>query len=299
MYISYSGFKCYLTCPRQYWHQYVGQTKLNTQDNRVSMLYGSVVGSLFEAFYNDQLWRSKDVVASLTALVDPMIKRIMAEEVRRGGVFNWLDPRTINQYVSLDALREDVIKAIPNGLAIIKTHRFLGPFAEAEMKLDSQLNGHTLGGRADFVIERTKPHGDLIILDGKGSKHRGKYVDGMQLRWYAMLHRLRHQRIPDKLGFVFWRWGPNKAVDWVDFTPEGLTDLSKEVLATIARIEEGKASLRGSAPCGGGPFAAIAKDHNCKLCSYVTACPEGTSVTDSPLKLAPGGVAVEDVSLDP
>jgi len=299
MYISYSGFKTYLTCPRQYWHQYIGKTKLTVQDNRVSMLYGSVVGTIFEAFYNDQLWRKPDVVTALLTLVDPMIKRIMAEEVRKGGAFNWSDPRTVRQYSNLDALRADVVKAIPNGLAIIKAHRFLGPFAEAEMKLDSPLEGHTLGGRADFVIERTRPHGDLIILDGKGSEHRGKYVDGMQLRWYAMLYRMRYQRIPDKLGFVFWRWGPNRAVDWVDFTPEGLTDLSKEVLGSIAKIEEGKASLRGEAPKGGGPFSAVAKEHNCKLCSYVTVCPEGQAVTDSPLKLSPGGVAVEDVSLDP
>jgi hypothetical protein len=296
MYISYSGFKTYLTCPREYWHKYLGKTKVSTQDNRINMLYGSAVGTIFESFYNDRIWKEPDVLSTLLSLVEPTVKRIIQEEVRRGGAFNWADPKA--NYHSVDSIYDEVRKSIPNGLAIIKTHRFLGPVAVAEMKLDYDVEGHTLGGRADFVIERTHPHSDLIILDGKGSKHRGKFVDGMQLRWYAMLYRFRYHRIPDKLGFVFWRWGPNKAVDWVDFTPEGLEDLCKEILANIAKIEAGQAALRGCPPSQGGPFPAIPEERQCSLCSFVTVCPEGSAKTKSPLTLAPGGVAVEDVSLD-
>ena len=295
MYISYSGFKTYLTCPRDYWHRYIGRTK-PPKENRINMLYGSAIGTIFEYFYNDKLWRAPDVHVALTALVEPTVKRIMQEEVRKGGLFNWLDPKS--NYQSIDSLYDEVHKSVRNGLAIIKQHRLLGPVAVAEMKLDYVLEGHTLGGRADFVIERTRPLSDLIILDGKGSRHREKYVDGMQLRWYAMLYRFLYGATPDKLGFVFWRYGPDEAVDWVDYTPEGLTDLSKEVLATIAKIDASTKALQGATPEHGTPFPAMAELGHCRLCSYLSVCPEGQSVTNSPLTLAPGGVAIEDVSLD-
>lgn len=296
MYLSYSGYKTYHTCPRSYWHRYVGMTKLAIPDNRINMLFGSAVGQIFESFYNDKIWRSDNVLAALDTMVEPTVQRIIQTEVRKGGMFNWQDPKA--NYNSVDSIHDAVRKAIPNGLAIIKQHRFLGPLAEAEMKLDSEVDGHILGGRADFVIQRTSPHHDLVILDGKGSKHREKYVDGMQLRWYAMLYQMRFGKLPDKLGFVFWRFSPNTSVDWEPFTKEGLFDLTRDAIRTIGKIEDGQASLRGEAPAGGGPFPAVPEKQHCKLCSYVTVCPEGAEVTKSPLAHAPGGVAVEDVSLD-
>jgi hypothetical protein len=296
MYLSYSGYKTYHSCPRSYWHRYVGKTKLAVPDNRVNMLFGSAVGTIFEAFYNDKVWKSANVSQALDTLVEPTVQRIMQEEMRRGGMFNWSDPKA--NYHSVDSMFDAVRKAVPNGLAIIKLHRLLGPVAEAEMKLDSEVRGHILGGRADFVIERTSPHGDLVILDGKGSKHREKYVDGMQLRWYAMLYRYRFGKVPDRLGFVFWRYPPGKSLDWEPFTPEGLTDLSINAIETIVRIEEGQASLRGEAPSGNGAFAAVPEKQHCNLCSFMPVCPEGAVVTKSPMALAPGGVAVEDVFLD-
>ena len=296
MYLSYSGFKTYLTCPREYWHRYLGKTRVATPDNRVNMLYGSAVGTIFEAFYTEQIWRKPDVPKVLSSMAEPTVRHIIREEVRKGGVFNWADPKA--NYGSLEDLIDEVTKAIPNGLRIIKQHRFLGPVAVAEMKLDFRVGGHTLGGRADFVIQRIDPHNDIIILDGKGSKHRDKYVDGMQLRWYAMLYRFHHHRAPDKLGFLFWRWGPDEAIDWVDFTPEGLTDLCKTVLSNIARIEESQAALQGRNPTTEGQFPAIPKEKQCGFCTYLSVCPEGTAATRSPLTLAPGGVAIEDVGLD-
>jgi len=296
MYLSYSGYKTYHSCPRSYWHRYLGKTIPTVPDNRINMLYGSAVGTIFESFYNDKIWKRDNVLVALDTMIEPTVKRIVQEEMRKGGMFNWDDPKA--NYHSLDSVLDIVRKAIPNGLAIIKLHRFLGPLAEAEMKLDSEVSGHILGGRADFVIKRTTPYGDLVILDGKGSKHREKYVDGMQLRWYAMLYRYRFQQLPDKLGFIFWRWAPPKSVDWVDFTPEGLSDLSDHAIGTIKHIEEGQVALRGQAPTGEGPFPAVPEKQHCNLCSYVTLCPEGAAVTKSPLSLAPGGVAVEDVSLD-
>lgn len=290
MYLSYSGFKLYQQCPRQYWHRYIGKTQPPTPDNRVNMLFGSAVGAIFETFYNEKLWNQGNVLEACLALVEPTVTRIMKEESRKG-MFCWTDTKA--NYHSLDSVLDAVKEAVPNGLAIIKHHRLLGPVAQAELKLDSAYGGHLLGGRADFVIKRTAPHFDLVILDGKGSRHREKYVDGMQLRWYAMLYQMQFNVLPDKLGFVFWRWPPKKAMDWETYTPEGLADLAKTAVKAIEHIESGVQTLKGADPVGTGLFAAIPEKMQCKLCSYSSSCPEGGNTTP---QYSIGGV--QDVGLD-
>lgn len=293
MYLSYSGFKLYQQCPRQYWHRYIGKTQPPKPDNRVNMLFGSAVGTVFEAFYNDKLWNKPNPYDACMALVEPTVARIMKEEGRKG-LFNWGDPKA--NYHSLDDMLDAVREAIPNGLSIIKQHRLLGPMAQAEVKLDSKYDGHLLGGRADFIIKRTAPHHDLIILDGKGSRHREKYVDGMQLRWYAMLYQMTFNALPDKLGFVFWRWPPGKALDWEPFTPEGLTDLAKTAVKGISTIETGVNLLKGANPVGTGVFSAIPERMQCQLCSFAIFCPE--SGIAAPMTSVSGVLGVQDVGFD-
>lgn len=279
MYLSYSGHKAYKECPRQYWHRYIDKTKLPTPDNKVNSLYGSVVGTLFEAFYNEQLYLQRGVADTLLDRVDLVIDTVIERECESGQV-DWSDPKS--NYKSRTALRADVVETIPRGLDIIRHHRLLSRESEAEVKLDQTIGGHTIGGRADFIMRRTKPHEDLLILDGKGSKWREKYVDPQQLWWYAMLYRSKHQRMPDKLGFVFWRQAPVTSLDWVAVNEKDLDDLQAGVLDSIAHIEHGKEVLPK------GPvqdfsllqqtFPAQLGD-KCNLCSYREVCPEGKSFT--------------------
>ena len=276
MQISYSSYKMYLTCPLQFWHAHIARTVPSVPDNRVNMLYGSAVGEVLEHFYRDRIWRrGKEARAALQDLVVPTVDRIMASEIRKGGVFDWGDPSA--NYHSRTAVIEDVREGIGNGLDIIKHHRFLGPVADAEVVLDTKIDGHLIRGRADFIIKRTAPHDDLLILDGKGSRHRGRYVDGMQLRWYAMLYKQHHHQVPDRLGFVFWRQPPDKAVDWVDFDQHGLDALLGEVLSVCARIVADVARLGGEQPrIGYGPFQPLPEEGHCRFCLFRDRCPESS-----------------------
>lgn len=279
MYLSYSGHKTYKECPRQYWHRYIGKTKLPTPDNRVNALYGSAIGTIFELFYAEKIWMQPNVQPTLESKVDGVLDQILKRE-SRDGVFDWKDPKA--NYKSLDALKREVIKSIPRGLSIIKHHRLLGPRADAEVKLDANINGHMVGGRADFIINRTKPHNDLVILDGKGSRHREKYVDHQQLWWYAMLYRNHHTIIPDKLGFLFWRQDPENSLDWVSATGRDLDALLDGVMHSIETIEEGKVRLAGlkEAQEIGAALRELFPAYmgsKCFLCSYLVVCQEGQS----------------------
>ena len=298
MYLSYTGYKAYTSCARMYWHQYVGKTKLDVPDNRVNALYGTVVGGLFAVFYNDRLWRAKDVEQRLLDMVPAHFERAVAKESKDGAV-RWKteDPRA--NYESPEDLLKDVKSTIPRGLSIIRHYRLLGPDqSEAEVKLDHPVKGHIIGGRADFLIKRDAPYFDRLLLDGKGSKWRDRYVDVRQLKWYALLYRLKYGFLPDKIGFLFWRFEAEEALDWVPFTDADLSELLQSTLDAMNHIEEAKvqlAALEGDAvlPALDKSFPVDPGDR-CRLCAFRPVCREGQNFHASKVTV-PDGVGVEDV----
>lgn len=277
MYISYSGFKSYSSCPRQYWHTYVAETVPLEPDNTVNSLYGSVVGNLMEDFYTKRLWKEKNVQGVMEGRIEGTYQRVVSHELKRGRILKWKtkeDERP--NYESMEELLADVRDTIARAIRIVKFYRLVGPQMEAESKLDSDVKGHRLGGRADFIIKRTSPHHDLVILDGKGSKHRAKYIDPKQLRWYAMLYRLKHSVVPDKLGFIYWRFDPPASIDWVDFSEPDLDELYNDVLGSVAAIERGIARKPGEDVARTQrAFPTRASKDNCKFCNFLTICPDG------------------------
>ena len=265
-YISYSGFKKYSECPRSYWHGYIDKTPLPKPENKVGALYGSVIGTLFELFYRENMSKNrklKDVEVELAERAPRVMDEVMAKE-RQRGTFDWKESKEFSSH--LDVLRL-VVKTIPVGLTIIQHHRLVGSDAEAEVKLDSKVDGHIIGGRADFIMTRIVPHNDLVILDGKGSRHREKYVDVKQLQWYAVLYREKHGRLPDKLAFVFWRGAdPEHAVDWHPVREEDINRVREEALSVCREI--GKSSDVSA-------FPSKPSSDNCKFCPFVFTCEGG------------------------
>lgn len=295
MYLSYSGFKGWESCPRLYWHKYVNKTTLEVKDNRVNMLYGGVVGYIFECFYKEKLWRYDDVLRRLLERVQPTIDRVIQEE-SRSGVFDWKDPKLKERGPhSVDEVRVEVEETVKRGLAIIRYHRLLGTVAEAEYKLDGDLFGHRFGGRADFLIRRLAPHNDLVMIDGKGSRWRDQYVDRRQLKWYAWLYQHHHKSLPDRIGFLYWRSEPEDSLDWVDFTQKDIDILSQAVQDAVAGIGEAKRHL-STVPVVEAFQARPCRD--CNRCNFLSVCNEGTvfvKTKNSPP--IPQGGGVEDVGL--
>lgn len=297
LYISYSGWKKYDGCPFAYWNSYVGKTPVEGPDDRLGSIYGSVVGKIFEDFYNEAWWKNRRPVAMMLGKVEGALAWTIKRETtpyrgRPGGVLMWkgegegFNPN--GMYESPEELAGDIREAVGRGCRIIRHHRLLGPYAEAEVKLDYTVEGYRLGGRADFIIERTKPHHDLCIVDGKGSRWRAKYVDPRQLLWYALLYRFHHGKVPDKLGFLFWRCEPDEAVDWVEFVEADLDELLDKVLQDLRRIEEGTARLgpRPSFAEARKVFRPVAErnkreaDKECRFCNYGSPdiCPKGSEI---------------------
>jgi len=283
MYLSYSGYKYLRDCALRYWFAYVGQPDLGKEENAVNTLYGSIVSSLIEDFYERELWRSRDPKPRklVMDLVDETVQRVIDEESNKKGRYIEFDGEGSN-YASREELEADVRDTVPRALGAIRFHRLLGPMARAEIKLDSEVDGHKLGGRVDFMIRRAKPLCDKVILDGKGSKKRAvRYLDWDQLLWYGVLHRERFGKAPDKLGYFLWRFSPQDALMWLDFDEGKLDAFKAKVMGIIAQTAAWLEETDGQGiEQVKKTFKPKPSQQNCRFCTFATQdlCPRGAAV---------------------
>jgi len=280
MYISYSGYDRLESCQKAYYLEYIGKATLGQPENRVNMLYGDAVGKIFERFYRDEIWRA-NTTARLMGLVRPTIKRIIAKETEKGGVFNWDDPTLKEGTRSLEQVIAEVEATIPRAMLSIRHHGLIGLDAQAELVLDVDVGGHRIGGRADFVMTRAQTK-DLVLIDGKGSRHRDKYTNHRQLRWYSMLYAMRSGVVPDKLGFLYWRSEPAESMDWSTTTREELRELRRAVLETLRGLEEKVKQI----DAGAEPMQLFppTPGFGCKFCKFLHQCTEGQKVLSADFK---------------
>jgi hypothetical protein len=278
MYLSYSGSKTALTCLYKYWRQYIDKTPV--VENGLTSFYGSIVGTVFEDFYQMDLWKQPDVVGALRARVPTALAAAYAGAARQNRPIQWKGDVSAkdgkNLYDNEAELLADVDQGIINGLEVIQEFQLLGPRMGAEVPLDVVVEGHKIGGRADFIISRLRPRDETIILDGKGSKYRDQYTDPVQLKWYAMLYEIRYGKPPNRLGFVFWRYRHLEALQWEPFKVEDLRILLGSTLTLIDTLEYRKRACQaGALPVHAFPPTPC-RD-NCFLCSYGTKelCPAG------------------------
>lgn len=286
VYLSYSGWKKYDQCPFAYWHSYISKTPPALPDDRLGAIFGSVIGELFEQFYVQRWWKKRgDCQVFMLGQVDAFVNKVIKQETsfkwgKPGGVLLWKghgegkNPKAL--YADQDELAADVREAVVRGLRIIRHYRLLGPRTEAEKVLDVNAGKDKIGGRADFIIQRTKPYQDLVLVDGKGSRHRDRYVDPRQLHWYAMLYRLKYNHPPDKLAFLYWKFSPPESMDWVDFSEDDLDQLFETVIEAFRQIKLSKdklplkadpISMRGAAR---EVFKPKPSQDNCRFCPYAT-----------------------------
>ena len=313
MYLSYSLRKQFKTCPRQYAYPKVEKVAPDSPDNKVKSLYGSTVGNLFEQFFKRRLWMtSADPVAELLSMVDTTLddvirrERTSAEETAAKFKVDkqvWSEGAVkFDRKVSRVSLLKDVRDAIPRGVETLRLHRLVSRNVATEKVLDRDYGPHKLLGRLDFLLRREPPDGDLVLLDGKGSAYRDKYVDVDQLNWYSMLLRQWTGRLPDRMGFIYWRSEPSDAVDWHPVDVTEIDGLEEEAQADAERIEQGRVQyIRAS----GDDRLSVLKEYfptqpgsHCRLCSYRSMCPAGQIMLSDAKKSSPdGGAGVEDVGL--
>lgn len=289
--LYYSPFDMYENCPQNFlWSKGWGTIDLGYGPGKRKPLpekksehhavMGTAIQAVIERFYNDQLWRLLTPIQLRDRLMELADQEFKLELARR--YIDWGKAMP----------REEMEKLIKDGIRgyirTLKHHLFLGPYAKAEVDLIGYVNQYTpVGGRADLIIRREDT--GVTILDGKNSK---RYKDGHgglmthtnpdQLRWYALCYYLAYHKLPDRLGFVYYRYpygapmcdvdgfpildemGTQKieeGVEWVSFTMEDIKGLGQRAVdASHSMFKE--------------HFPPQPTPKGCKYCDYLSICPE-------------------------
>lgn len=263
MWLSYSQLSQYKTCPKQYDYDRVSETEPPVRESRHNAIIGTVVQRVFEDFYNDEIWRRESGV--LEELQD------------RGDQYfqEFLD----NNYVNFDDVTcrfdgpsevlSEIREIIPKSIKGIQRETLIGPYAQSELEIKTSLGSDQLIGYLDFVIRQAAPSdepggsGTLMILDGKTSRHREEYVEEDQLHFYALLFCLRYHKLPDKMGFFYYRFAddPEQAIQWVPVEKEEVFRMKQEAKRVIGEVKSRE-------------FEARPKYSHCQWCQWEEICEE-------------------------
>ena len=251
-YLSYSGRKSYLTCPRQYEYRYI--LKDSTRRDPKDSLFGSTIGKIFEWFYSKQAWAAIDPLQTTLSFIEPALELVFDKE-------HW-NPNADPAFVT--KLRHDLRELIPTTIETIRSHHLLTTSSRAEVDLTVQyhheIHGFSLklGGRADFI--HTTKNG-VWIIDGKGSAHREKFTDSEQVIWYATQHFLKYHITPVRLGFMYYKF-PKDPIQWVAYDAQTIRNSLNKTFEISKKIQ-----LKQFMPT---------PTNECHRCDYHTKCDDGT-----------------------
>ena len=255
-------------------------------------IMGIVLANFWEWLYNDEEWKHPQGL--LKRLLDKASKDFSRMLLNKH--IDWrLAP-------SRDEMWDIIEQGIRGYIKTMKAQRLLGPYARSEVDLTCYVDKWTpIGGRADLIIRRTVDGKEEIsILDGKnsrrykGPKRKNKkqefmtYTDPDQLRWYALCFYLSYRRMPDRLGFVYFRYPAGQEV--LDIEGEVIPAIDENGLPTgknvvedgVTWIEFDRDDLKGIATrardairgMNREKFPANPVPSKCKFCDFETECPE-------------------------
>lgn len=273
--LSYSAYKNYKECPLRYLKQNVEREKPKVPKDEYNVVYGSVVQKVFENFYNDQIWRKGKMARDV--LVDS-VPSIFQNLISKRNIF-W-DKHGDEE--GKQELLHDCVESVRVNVDVIKEHKLIGPFAKSEVNTYCYLNSQDqIGGRIDFVI---KKENQVLLLDGKGSKYRDRYLDKTQLHWYALSYYILHRRMPDSLWFWLYRFPEDPLIE-IEFDTALLKNLKNEILETILNIKKRQ-------------FKPTPSSKSCKFCPYSGECKFESDHKNKGKLLVPQGSGFEMVGLD-
>ena len=269
-------------------------------------LMGTVIQAVIEDMYNQEWWRHP---RELVGLLEEAIEKHFTYELSR----RYIDWR---QSPTREELRKVVHRGVMGYLRTFKQHKIIGPFAKCEQDYVAYIDKYNpIGGRIDFLIRRDRePNMGVSILDGKNSKEhwdRSKlqpkfYLDSDQLRWYAMCFYLATKVMPDRVGYIYFRYpfghdwadeverysreivqaqtegtrkvkeaavefysnrDPAQGIEWIPFTKEDLKGLAQRALEARKGMDRER-------------FDANPSPSNCRFCDYVGVCPQRQAQID-------------------
>jgi hypothetical protein len=273
--LYWSTLKMWEECPQKFvwskgWDRYdcgygPGERKPKPeQRSRHHAVFGIVIQQAIEDMYNLELYR------------DPKTLTSRMLEIGQKEFDRQIDkPKNNISYSEARMTRAEMWELCADGITgfvqTMKAHRFLGPYAKAEVDLVGWIDKwNPIGGRADTIIKRSDT--GVTIIDGKNTKYKMKYTDPDQLRWYALLYKLLYKELPDRLAYVWYRFPTGHVttdkegteitetgVEWVEFDEGDLQGLAQRALEAKEGMETEQ-------------FDPTPSPKVCNFCDFLTVC---------------------------
>ena len=273
--LYWSTLKMWEECPQKFvwskgWDRYefgFGPGELNPkpdQRSRHHAVFGIVIQQAIEDMYNLELYR------------DPKTLTSRMLEIGQKEFDRQIDkPKNKISYSEARMTRAEMWELCADGITgfvqTMKAHRFLGPYAKAEVDLVGWIDKwNPIGGRADTIIKRSDS--GVTIIDGKNTMYKMKYTDPDQLRWYALLYKLLYKELPDRLAYVWYRFPTGlvttdkdgtetieTGVEWVEFDEGDLQGLAQRALDAKEGMEAEQ-------------FDPTPSPKVCNFCDFLSVC---------------------------
>lgn len=248
--LSWSGYLAFKRCPLAYKKAYVVHEKVERL-NEYNSIGGKAIQAVFEGFYNNDIWRrGKECKSALDELLIKEYHRICDEQT--------VDWNAKESKLTKEALLESLKPLVGTTLQVIKEYKLLGKYSRAEVKLQAWVDKVLIHGIADFVIRKDDGH---MIIDGKLTRHRDKYLKVDQLVWYVLLFYLQHQVLVEKVGWIYYTYGE---LQWVPVSIADVKKLHADIRAVITEIRKNK-------------FDGTPSEDACRFCDYADTCAIGKS----------------------
>jgi hypothetical protein len=273
--LYWSTLKMWEECPQKFvwskgWDRYdfgygPGERKPKPeQRSRHHAVFGIVIQQAIEDMYNLELYR------------DPKTLTSRMLEIGQKEFDRQIDkPKNKISYSEARMTRAEMWELCADGITgfvqTMKAHRFLGPYAKAEVDLVGWIDKwNPIGGRADTIIKRSDS--GVTIIDGKNTMYKMKYTDPDQLRWYALLYKLLYKELPDRLAYVWYRFPTGlvttdkdgtetieTGVEWVEFDEGDLQGLAQRALDAKEGMEAEQ-------------FDPTPSPKVCNFCDFLSVC---------------------------
>lgn len=259
--IYWSYIDAYTSCPLKFLWSYgwpgidlgfgPGKRKKRPSVDRTHAIMGQTIQEVVEIMYNHDMWNRTDDRDRLNVAMLGMAEKLVKHKCSK-------DNHKITQEM-IDTCKNGVI----NYLDIAAHNQLWGVPAKPEFELISTVMGVSMGGKVDLLYTES-PFGSMI-LDGKNSKNKDN-VSQDQLRWYSLIYESLYGQLPDRVGFVWYRFPPNDdsgdtGISWVDLRPQDMTKLKNKMV----RVVEGMRLHQ---------FDPKPSEKACRFCDFQSMCPD-------------------------
>jgi CRISPR/Cas system-associated exonuclease Cas4 (RecB family) len=215
--------------------------------SRYFMVYGLLVEYFFNIYTNGYL---KKGIKLSDEQIYAILRKIWAKVLDENYVV-WTDPwcRESSEHIFMSAY-EDVLKNI-------NTFDFWKD-AQADISFEILLkkSQDILSCRFDFIVNNSE--GTTEILEGKGTYSMDKAMDLEQLYFYIFVYYLHYKKLPDKAGFIFYKF---QTIRYIDFDMNVIQDFKNKLAIVKNAIKKDKVFE-----------AKVGISKQCKWCDYRMTC---------------------------